>query len=40
MYVEHGQRNGLSPEEYLSKVFDFHLTTQKDVVFIKASIKQ
>ncbi|XP_075243956.1 uncharacterized protein LOC142338195 [Convolutriloba macropyga] len=35
MYVEHGQRNGLSPEEYLSKVFDFHLTTQKDVVFIK-----
>ncbi|XP_075243957.1 uncharacterized protein LOC142338196 [Convolutriloba macropyga] len=37
MYVENGQRNGLSPQKYLDKIFEFPKpsTTQREVVFVK-----
>ncbi|XP_075243961.1 uncharacterized protein LOC142338201 [Convolutriloba macropyga] len=35
LYVEYGQKNGLSPEEYLDKIFKFQRVGDKKVVFLK-----
>ena len=37
LYVEYGQKNGLSPEEYLDKIFKFQRVGDKKVVFLKVT---
>ncbi|XP_075243959.1 uncharacterized protein LOC142338198 [Convolutriloba macropyga] len=36
MYIQNGQRRGLSPEEYYNKIFGFQIIDAKKLVLIKA----
>ena len=38
MYLEYGQRNGLSPDQYFDKIFQFATAVrQKNLVYVKVN---